>query len=231
LREVGGVLLLDVNYDNTGKMRPGIPGLGSPDNFGLKQITYMYRPYFLPSNKNTKFELVQGSDHADERVVDVWYGITVRMQFNGQLVVFDWNEVLKTLTTGLTLLSAASALVLLTATFLLPLKEKYGALIYQMSEDYGDFKNVVAKHAGKTNVQSDFFTGDMLSKFVGTDGKVKPDGGGITATDVLKALTMCEVRLNRLDAQDPRMILDDAEDMNKGSGALFAKCQNEFYGK
>merc|ERR1719409_1165428 len=56
LREVGGMLLIDVNYANDGYMRPNLPFL--PE---IKPITYTYRPYFIPTTRNEKYELVQHS--------------------------------------------------------------------------------------------------------------------------------------------------------------------------
>lgn len=107
--------------------------------FDIKPITYQYRPYFLPTHENKIFQLMQTSDDAKTRTVDVWYGVTIKFQFNGRLVKFSWPELLKTLTTGLVLLSMATTLVAVTASYILPLSHKYQVLMYQLSEDFTDY--------------------------------------------------------------------------------------------
>jgi hypothetical protein len=73
IRAAGGMLLLDVNYNNNGYLRPGIPGTEA-FGMGIKPVTYIYRPYFVPTNKNLKYQLVQGSDHSETRYRHlVWY--------------------------------------------------------------------------------------------------------------------------------------------------------------
>ena len=45
---------------------------GLPVGPGIKPVTYTYRPYFIPSNTNTRFELVEQLESPDHRVVDIW---------------------------------------------------------------------------------------------------------------------------------------------------------------
>jgi len=231
LREVGGMLLLDVDYSNTGKLRPGLPGL--PEQYQIKPITYLYRPYFVPTNANEKYQLLAQSDHAEWRIVDIWYGVTIKMQFNGQLVVFSWSKVLKALTSGLVLLSMATTLVCYAASYVLPLQEKYNALMYQMSEDFSQFgalrKSYLDKNLGdawkkRTSV---FASGTTLMKHLNPDGSVAKE---INNVDIIRILATTEMRLNRLDAMDPRMIYAGDDEYEKASARkLILKAENDFY--
>merc|ERR1719174_2746274 len=81
LREVGGILLLDVNYANNQLMRPGFHGLLG-ESLAVKPVTYMYRPYFIPSRENKVNQMIQVADDASSRIVDEWFGITIKFQFN-----------------------------------------------------------------------------------------------------------------------------------------------------
>jgi len=246
LREAGGMLLLDVNYNNNGLLRPGIPLLPSSANMNIKPITYMYRPYFVPTNKNDKYQLVTGSDHAEERVIDIWYGITIKMQFNGQLVAFTWSKVLSALTAGLVLLSMASTLVIALASYVLPLNEKYNAIMYQMSEDMSDFKKMrdarvscvatcvnplglLDGAAAWTKMESVYITGTMLWKCVSKEGDPVKE---LTNPEIIKILCMNEVRLNRLDGMDTRVLFgaaDTAQMATHKVGKLITSMEKEFY--
>lgn len=246
LREAGGMLLLDVDYSNNGYLRPGIPLLPSSLGMDIKPITYMYRPYFVPTNKNEKFQLVEESDHAEERVIDIWYGLTIKMQFNGQLVVFTWSKVLKALTAGLVLLSMASTLVVSAASYILPMNEKYNALMYQMSEDMSNFKEMRGSRVSClgniinplglldgseawAKMQSTFCTGSKLWEHVAANGEPSKE---MVNADIVKILCMNEVRLNRLDAMDTRVLFgaSDEEQRKKNRiGVLTTKMEEDYY--
>jgi len=216
LREAGGMMLLDVDYANDGYQRPGIPIPGFP---GIKPITYMYRPYFVPTNRNQMFQLVEESDHADIRTIDIWYGITIKMQFNGKLVAFTWVKMLKALTAGLVLLTMASTLVVYIASYLMPMQEKYNALMYQMSEDMSSYANLRQSRSSCIgsymnplgllddkawlSMESVFMTGTMLWKYLSEQGAPNKE---LPNSEIIKILCMNEVRLNRLDAMDTRMM-------------------------
>lgn len=245
LRDVGGMLLIDVNYDNMGYSRPGIPGL--PEPYQVKPITYTYRPYFIPTTENMKYQLVEQSDHSKSRIVDIWYGVTVKMQFNGQLVVFSWSKLLTAMTTGLVLLSMATTLVCYAASFVLPMQEKYNALMYQMSEDmsnFGNMRNKKVKGLGQwinpVGLLSDtawaaeetvFSTGTSLLSKLGSDGTPTQE---LTNEEVITILCVNEMRMNRLDGMDVRMIFADPEaDQTKNNKAykLIKKTEDGFYSK
>lgn len=231
LREEGGMLLLDVNYDNTGYMRPGFPGL--PESFQIKPITYSYRPYFVPSTKNEKYQLVEQSDHADYRIVDIWYGVTVKMQFNGQLVVFSWSKVLHALTSGLVLLSMATTLVCYAASYVMPLNEKYNGLMYQISEDFTEFSELRKNKLGQSSevwksMASVFASGTIIMKHLAGDGTPKTEDP-ISNDELVTILCLNEMRLNRLDAMDTRMIYDGLKFTDVSNYKLIQKTEQNFY--
>jgi len=215
LRDVGGVLLLDVNYANDGIGRSGIPGLQSisPVDTTIKPITYSYRPYFVPTNMNKKSQLTQASDTATTRTVDIWYGITIKMQFNGQLVAFSWSKVLKALTTGLVLLTMATTITTALASYILPLKEKYKLLMFQMSEDFSDFSHLRAAkgEAGIEKMTANFVSGDLLKETLGPDGRAKQE---LPNPELVQILAITEMRLGRLDGMDPVMTFPTAGENN-----------------
>lgn len=230
IRENGGMLLLDVNYNNNGYLRPGFPGT-SAFNMGIKPVTYLYRPYFVPTNKNLKYQLVQGSDHSETRTIDIWYGITIKMQFNGQLVQFTMAKLLKSLTAGLVLLTAATSLVVALASYLLPLQEKYNGLMYQMSEDLSDYKKFRSDRVGCLGsfinplgmldgakawsvMQSTFVSGTMLWKYLSTDGTPNKE---LPNSEIIKILCMNEMRLNRLDAMDTRILFNGSDEAKENA--------------
>merc|ERR1719272_2720229 len=107
------MMMLSVNYDNTGAGRPGFPGLDFPSVMlgAVKPVTYSYRPYFIPTKENKKVEVMMNSDSSTKRTVNVWYGVTVKMSFEGNLVTFSLSKLLSAFTTGLVLLSSATTIV------------------------------------------------------------------------------------------------------------------------
>jgi len=248
LREVGGMMMLEVEYANNGYGRPGFKSCGAA--CAIKPVTYTYRPHFVPTNSNHEIQLVQKSDHAETRTVDIWFGITIKMQFNGELVAFSYSKVLTALTSGLVLLSMATTLVCYAASFLLPMQEKYNGLMYQMSDDMSDFaryRDKTVKGLGQwinplgllsdpkwDAMPSVGYAGDLLLRKLSEDGSPKGgEDGKLTNSEVIKLLCQSEVRLNRLDAMDIRMIFDDSnpaqQDVNK-LHKLNSKCHSEFYG-
>jgi len=229
LREKGGMMLIDVDYSNIGTMRPGFPGL--PESFAVKPITYLYRPYFVPSTENSQFQLVQSSDHADTRVIDVWYGITLKMQFNGQLVVFSWSGVITALTSGLVLLTMATTLVTYLAMYVLPLKEKYCQLIYQMSEDFSNYGALRSEMKGFKDAKSIFATGTLLQDKVADDGTIKAETP-LSDEEILELVAVCEMRLNRMDGMDTKMVFDGLDkklEETSKVAKLVKKAEHKFY--
>jgi hypothetical protein len=207
LREVGGMLLLDVNYDNFGYGRPGITFGGYPESFAVKPVTYTYRAYFIPMKKNLKMQILQDKDFPQKRTVDRWYGVTVRMQFNGKLVAFSMDELLTGLSASLVLVTSATTIVTMIAVYILPLKEKYNLLMYQMSEDFSDY--ISLKHnSKKTPVQSRYSTGQtLLDRYESNDKVIKDE-------ELIKILCSNEMRLNRLDGMDPMCVfIEDEKDV------------------
>lgn len=241
LREQGGIILLDVDYANDGKLRPGFPG--SPDSLAIKPITYTYRPYFVPSTKNSHYQLIQESDHADKRVIDVWYGVTIKMQFNGKLVAYSNAGLLAGLTSGLVLLTMASTIVSALASFVLPLKEKYTNLMYQMSEDFSNYK--VLRHellddgASKWNDKlSVYASGTKLQNCVeASSGAIKSDvswdsGPIANNKQMIELFTLMETRLNRLDGMDLRLIHDGItypEGLKNKMGLAYQSLEKNYY--
>jgi len=248
LREVGGIMMPEVEYANNGYGRPGFRTW--PAQYQIKPVTYTYRPHFVPTNSNHNIQLVQKSDHADTRTVDIWYGITIKMQFNGELVAFSYSKVLTALTSGLVLLSMATTLVCYAASFLLPMQEKYNGLMYQMSDDMSDFgkyRDRQVKGLGQwinpLGLLSDKKWDDMpsvgyagtllLSKLSDSGSPLGGEDGKLTNSEVIKLLCQNEVRLNRLDAMDVRMIFDDSNEAQQNGNKLHklnSKCHGEFYG-
>lgn len=221
LRDVGGVLLLDVNYANEGIGRPGLPGLQGiiPVDTTIKPVTYSYRPYFVPTNSNERSQITQSGDEAQTRTIDIWYGITIKMQFNGKLVSFSWNKVLQALTTGLVLLTMATTVTTALAAFIMPLKAKYNLIMYQMSEDYSDFGHFRG-HKGQAELDkmpANFVSGDKLAELIGPDGNPTKE---LENPDLVKLLCVTEMRLNRLDGMDPVVVFPTAEENNPINKAI-----------
>jgi hypothetical protein len=238
LRQMGGMLLLDVDYDNFGYLRPGIPGL--PSSMDIKPVTYSYRPYFVATNKNTRYQLMQGSHDSETRIVDIWYGVTIKMQFNGQLVMFSFTGLLKALTAGLVLLSAATSLVVALAAYVMPLNEKYNGVMYQMSEDLSPYSDHRAPHVGgcgklmnplgMCDAKQEFQ--DREHTFPTSEILLDKLGGEISNEEIIKILCMAECRLNRLDAMDTRMKFDGENpdaDKNHKVGKLVLGMMKDYY--
>jgi len=215
--------LLDVDYSNDGYNRPGLPM--TPEMYQIKPITYMYRPHFVPTTRNEKYQLVERSDYSDKRTIDIWSGVTIKMQFNGKLVAFTWSKVLSALTTGLVLLSMATTIVSALASYVLPLKEKYSLLMYQMSEDFSDF-NVMGRYAKDfKKLPSVFATGDLLLDKLQADGTPNKE---LTNAEIIRILCLTEMRLNRLDGQDPRLVFETGLENNKLNRCI-GLAEKDFY--
>jgi hypothetical protein len=214
LREKGGILMLDVNYDNTAEMRPGF------GPFPVKPITYTYRPSFVPAAENYKYQLIQTKDNSDHRIVDIWYGISIRMTFNGEIVKFQLVKLFSALTTGLVLLASASTLVLYLAAYVLPLAEKYCLLLYQLSEDFSDYcclKSRAGNLEGDKAPKSMYWVGALLfEKLQKKDGTATPQSDRkIKDDELLGILATTEMRLNRLDGMDPLAVFDQGNEMDQ----------------
>lgn len=194
IRESGGHLMLGINYDNTGKFRPGIPGLDMPffSLGAIKPITYTYRPYFVPTKENKRVEVMQASDSATERTVNIWYGVTIQMSFEGKIVVFSFSQLLHGFTTGLVLLSSATTLVIYLALYVFKHSEKYQLQMFQYTEDMSRYMELPA------NRNCSSFTGEYL---------LDAEAGNKTLTmeQITSILVDSEIRLNRLDGRDPKL--------------------------
>jgi len=214
IRESGGMLMLSVSYENMGPMRPGIPGIDMPSFLlgAIKPITYTYRPYFIPTQSNKRVEVLQESDSSTSRTVNVWYGVTVQMSFEGQVVVFSFSQLLHGFTTGLVLLSSATSIVVALAIYVFPHKEKYLLQMYQYTEDMSDYKSLphdkldVTSHTGKYLHDARKATGSESSE--------------LTNQQITDILVDYEIRLNRIDGRDPKLAFIDGSDP-EGSVAFF----------
>merc|ERR1719201_178730 len=190
------MLMLAVNYDNTGYMRPGFPGLDMPD-FALgaiKPVTYTYRPYFIPTSGNKKVEVLFESDEAKTRTVNIWYGVTIKMSFEGTLCKFGFSALLTTLTTALVLVTSASTIVTYMALYLFKASAKYTLLMYQYSEDFTAYKDHVAN---KKKERVDYASGELLLK--------KAAAKSLTEQEIYTLFLDHEFRMNKLDGRDPQL--------------------------
>jgi hypothetical protein len=216
LREKGGILMLDVNYDNTALLRPGF-GLPS---WAIKPVTYTYRAHFFPAAENLKYQLVQQGDASNNRVVDMWYGVSIRMTFNGELVKFQASKLLTAMTTGLVLLATASTIVTMLALYVLPLKEKYLLLMYQYSEDFSDYIALKGFMKGKKS-ESMYWVGQyLLDKLEGVDHSGKEISKEIEPDKLKQILCTYEMRLNRLDGMDPLVVFEEGNEVDSRSYAI-----------
>jgi hypothetical protein len=227
IRESGGMMMLSINYDNTGMGRPGFPGLDFPSIFlgAVKPITYTYRPYFIPTTENKKVETITLSADSSERTVNVWYGVTVKMSFEGKLVKFGFSSLLSALTTALVLVTSATTMVTYAALYLFKASPKYELLMYQYSEDFSDWKNLHAS-AAKQNAPGspDNCTGQTLAE-------VEMDKNrDLTQDEIKNILITYDLRLNKLDGKDPSLAFKSAPDLNSLTPAVKAmyKAKEEY---
>jgi len=118
------------------------------------------------------------------------------MSFEGTLVAFSSSELLTALTTGMVLLSTATAIVVSLALYVFKHKDKYLLQMFQFTEDMSDY-NALKKD--KVDVTS--FTGEKL---------LSSQQNPFSTQDITEILIDMEIRLNRIDGRDPRMaFLDD----------------------
>merc|ERR1711957_570129 len=128
------------------------------------------------------------------------------MDFAGKLVKFDWTEVIAALTTGLVLMSLATAFVDGVMTVLMPLKDKFTLLKYQTSEDFHDAKTLRVNAKGKLN--SGFPSAEVLLSKLTEEGELK--GEGLTKEELVTICNSHDIRLNRLDGMCPQADFTDA---------------------
>jgi hypothetical protein len=206
LREVGGMMMLAVSYENTGYGRPGIPHVDLPSFFmgEIKPITYTYRPYFIPTTHNKQVEVLFNSDDSKKRTVNIWYGVTVKLSFEGSLTVFSMTVLLSTLTTALVLLTSATTIVTYMALYVMKASDKYTLMMYQYTEDFSDYKDLV--RINKKNCKEPHKicpvsspSGLLLAQAHMDESK------DLTPKEIIRILTDYEVRLNRLDGMDPEL--------------------------
>jgi len=209
IRESGGMLMLSVDYDNTGTGRPGLPGLDLPAFFlgSIKPVTYTYRPYFIPTKSNKRVEVLQASDASATRTVNIWYGVTVQMSFDGRVVEFSFSQLLHGFTTGLVLLSSATTLVVCLALYVCKHKEKYLLQMYQYTEDMSEYKELPLSNLNFTS-----FTGKRLHDCRGKGG----DTGELSNKEITDILVDYEIRLNRVDGRDPKLAFPDNSKSDAG---------------
>jgi len=199
MRNHGGMLIVEVDYTNFVKLRPGFPvpsfleKIFSP----IKPVTYTYRPFFIPSNTMKRNQIKQSED-GKKRIIETWYGLEIRMEFDGKVVKFDWTAVLAAMTTGLVLLSIATTLTDLIMTKLMPLKDKYNILKYQSSENFHDCV-ILKHHHGGGELKSGYPTSDLLLSKLDEDGEPRSE---LTNTELINVLNSTEIRLSRLDGVD-----------------------------
>jgi hypothetical protein len=168
----------------------------------IKPVTYTYRPYFIPAKNNKRVEVIQSADSSPKRVVNIWYGVTVQMSFEGSIVAFSFAQLLTGLCTGLVLLSSATTLVVYLALYVFQHKDKYLLQMYQYTEDMSDYK---ALNHSKGDLVTTSFTGNKL---FGARGK-GDENATLSLKDVTDILVDYEVRLNRLDGRDPKLAFID----------------------
>jgi len=231
MRNRGGLLMVEVDYTNFVPMRPGIPVpkfmefLSAP----IKPVTYTYRPYLIPSNVLTRNQVIPSAD-GKTRTVEVWYGLQIRMDFAGKMVAFDITEMIAAMTTGLVLMTAATAFVDSVMTFLMPLKDKYKLLKYQVSEDFHDAKTLHAKAAEKkVELKSGFACSDLMLSKLSPQGTLK-QGADMSKKELIYMLTTQDIRLNRLDG------MCDKAEFSEGSEAdprwyAMGNFKRDFYSK
>jgi len=223
MREHGGMLLLAVEYSNVGKFHPGIPvpsflhRLIKP----IKPVTYTYRPYLAPTPCKKRYQVIYKGDDEHTRTIMKWYGIEIKMNFNGQLVKFSWTRLLITLTAGFVLMSLATTSVDFLACYILPSKEVYKILKYQVSEDLSDFHLM----RDRENMESLYPTGDLLLSKLNENGEVCNE---LTQKELLQVLVATEIRLSRLDGADPKMVFPNEEEPDRRNYCL-GNFKREFY--
>jgi len=198
VREAGGTLMLSVDYENNGYWRPNLPGLGQ-----IKPVTYSYRTFFMPQKENLKYEVENNHHDPLKRKVKTWHGLTIRMEFNGQLVAFTWAALLTALTTGLVLVTSASTIVQMLALYVLPMKEKYQLLLYQNSEDFSDYVQLKKGAKDAKSLESKFAPGDLLLRKMGQDCEASSE---FSKEELMRLFCTIEMRLNRIDGMDPDMV-------------------------
>lgn len=206
IRENGGMLMLSIDYANTGYGRPGFPGMDFPVVAlgAIKPITYTYRPYFIPTKESKRVEVKQENDASKTRTVNVWYGLSIMMSFEGKIVQFTVSQLLTGLTTGLVLLSSATTIVVSLALYVFKNKEKYLLQMYQFTEDMTEYKSLDLEKCPVTS-----FTGDKL-----LDTVVKKRS--LNVEEITDILLDYEVRFNRIDGRDPKLAFIGDEIKNKG---------------
>jgi len=98
--------------------------------------------------------------------------------------------------------------------------------MYQMSEDFSDFNTLM--HYGKdfSKLPSVFATGDVLLDKLAADGTPNKE---LTNPEIVRILCLTEMRLNRLDGQDPRLVFETGLEDNKVNRAI-GQAEKEFYG-
>jgi hypothetical protein len=236
LREVGGMLMLSVDYANTGYGRPGIPGLDLPAFFlgAIKPITYTYRPYFIPTDSNKQVEVLFHNDDSKKRTVNIWYGMTVKLSFEGSLTKFSMTVLLSTLTTALVLLSSATTIVTYLALYLMKASDKYTLMMYQYTEDFSDYKELVARNSKYRQNEPHRIcpvsspSGLLLAQAHLDESKE------LNAKEIIRILTDYEVRLNRLDGMDPELAFPanpsaaEFEDKHKAMAMKLYKANEKF---
>mmetsp|Transcript_110445 Transcript_110445/g.235944 ORF Transcript_110445/g.235944 Transcript_110445/m.235944 type:complete len:662 (-) Transcript_110445:53-2038(-) len=223
-REEGGVLLIDVFYENAwaspGSWFKATLGIGGQPRRDIIKYTYKAQ---LVNSKTFKHTYIERHNN-QQRVLHDFHGLHIVVSIQGNLVAFvEWDKLLLVVTTSLTLLAVASLATDFVATKLLPLKVKFKVLKEQPTEDFSDYRRRIAflqraqkaytKEAGvKFNpVQCRTSFGAMYlynATQRAQDGNPKCVDFGIlpSEADLLAILLNHERRMNRLDAHDEHFI-------------------------
>merc|ERR1712194_223487 len=128
------------------------------------------------------------------------------------------SDLLTAFTTGLVLLSSATTLVIMLAIYVFPLAQKFGLCMYQLSEDFTDYKSLKAT-SKFPDLKAHAFSGDILRKAL-------TQNRNLTQEETLDILTFYEMRLNRSDGVDP--LLADPDEGHVVAKRI-ANCKHRFY--
>lgn len=207
LRWRGGVLVVDVEYDNLAKLDP----------FGLAPITYDISANFLPVTEYKHMFATLNDDGS--RQIHVRHGLLILFRVAGSIKTLDAQYLLLVCTTALGLL-AVSGLVVDTAMCYLPaFSGKYRALKYQRSQHFGKLSLLTkvspsAAGAGVGAAYEPLTPTALQSREVSSlmphahlleahlPGPEHEEGKALTTTELLTLLSKFQQRLNAIDGMD-----------------------------
>lgn len=132
LRYQGSTVTLDVQYFNTWRWS-GI----------LKQVSYIYTVATFTDNAYKATEVVW-LRYPDQRVRRSVHGVRLTVVPTGRLGTFDFQTLLLTLTTSLTLLALGATVVRYLALYVLKHRGYYQEMLIQVSADFSDVRALEA---------------------------------------------------------------------------------------